>query len=187
MKRNYSEIFGKSLLAIFLFATHAKLFYWLDPDFTLGDMVYFSYLRLTEKTIQAMVFGLLFGLMTVFVLQNRRESILFKGFVISIAILDGLAVNYLYNENFLTYWKIGFASTHYTLYTIFIILMYGFASRNEKKANAKNNANAQNAKGKNDAKVLQMQKDGKEHQEIAEALNINLSTVYRIIKKYENE
>ena len=43
-----------------------------------------------------------------------------------------------------------------------------------------------NAKGKNDAIVLQMLQENKSPAKIAEELNINPSTVYRIKKKYEN-
>lgn len=183
---NLFDIIGKSLLAVFLLNTHAKLFYWLDPIFEKDVMQKFSYLEYNEKTIQALVFGFLFGSITVYILERRKNSPLFVWFVIIIALLDGFAVNWLYNENYTDYWKIAFASTHYTLYTIFIILMYGFAGSEKKmqKTDYKIRANANNA---NDAKVLQMLKDDLNPKQISEELNINLSTVYRIKKRYENE
>lgn len=123
------DYFGLILLAIFLFSTHAKLFYWLQPSFAKGQMIDFSWQIWDEHTIQSMIYGALFGLMTVYIIARRKESPLYKYFIIAIALLDGLVVFYLYEGDIEPFFKMAFASIHYAIYTVFIILMFGFAGK----------------------------------------------------------
>jgi hypothetical protein len=190
------DLVAKFFLVIFLCATHAKLFYWLDPVFIDEEMQKFSFAIFNEKTIQSIAFAFLFGLMTVYILDNRKESPLFKYFVIAIALLDGMAVQWLFNENFKDYWKVAFASTHYTIYTIFIILMFGFtkqkkdASKNQIKSIVENKSFSPNSVRLNNyEKVAAMLQENANAnaKEIAKDLHINPSTVYRIIKKIEGD
>lgn len=182
--------FIKALLAAFLIATHAKLLYWIDPIYEGDDMIRFSYLDINEKTVQAMVLAFLFGSITVYILTKIEQSNLFKVFVVTIAILDGLVVQLLYNDLFPEMLKVVFVSSHYTIYTIFIILVIGLNGRKkEAGANCANamqmQSTAPTAKNANIERIKQLKEEGKEPNEIARELQINPSTVYRNIKKIE--
>jgi len=203
-KSDFSEFGGRTLLAIFLFSTHAKLFYWLKPDWSEAkEIIPFSFLRFTENTVQACIFGLLFGVMTVFILKKRKYSPLFKTFVICIAILDGLVVQYLYNEIITDKARIIFASTHYMIYSIFIVLMFGFTgdkketllnqqeNKTELQEIGRNETEKESKeiqyRSKNDEKVMDLLHSGLDPKQVADALNMNKSSIYRIKNKYDNE
>lgn len=124
---------GYILLAIFLIAIHTQLMYWLQPDFIDGKGIEFSWLRITEKTFQAELFGALFGMITVIVISAKKANAFYKIFVITVAILDGAAVFYANEADLLPEIKMLFASVHYSVYTLFIILVYGLIPKKRKE------------------------------------------------------
>lgn len=181
------DFIARIMLSIFLTATHAKLFYWLDPIFIDEEMQKFSFTNINEKTLQAMIFAFLFGIMTVYVLERKKTSPLFLYFVISIALLDGIIVQLQFNIEIKGEFRMIFASIHYSLYTVFIILMFGFSGNKEKQQKKHSNITFQkqsNSRGKNNADVIKMLEDGKTIPEISEIIGLNKSTVYRIKNKH---
>lgn len=191
------DIFGYLLLAVFLFSTHTKLFYWLDPSEQFIDgfmqMKIFSWQTFDEKSIQAMIYGALFGLMTVYIIAKRRGSKLYAIFIIVVAILDGMVVLWLYEIDFPPKYRMLFATIHYTIYTMFIILMFGFkSSENANTIAAKNIKKVAKRMQNNDIaipdiekRVITMLMDSNMNQsEIAKSLNLKPYQITRIKAKH---
>ena len=192
MRKDLFDFIGLSLLAIFLFSTHAKLFYWLQPEFHNEIMQEFSWLKFNEKTLQAEISGLLFGLITVYIFARKNNSGIFKVFVIVVAFLDGIAVFYLNEGDILPYYKMFFASIHYAIYVIFIILMFGFGKNkddgisriSEKKERISRISNFTN--DEISLKISEMIRNKIPGNEISRVMNISEATVSRIKKQIEN-
>jgi len=182
MKRFFDYI-GYTLLAIFLFGTHAKLFYWLQPAFSNEIYQQFSWQVFNEQTIQAAISGLLFGLMTVYIIARKQANPLYRIFVIAIAIFDGLVVFYLNEGDLDASYKMLFASIHYSLYTMFIILMFGYPDKKiaiEKLVKLPARKIARKKIVSNiDSEILALKDSGMKGTAIAKKLNISESKVSR--------
>ncbi len=131
---------------------------------------------------------MLFGLITVYIFARKKGNQLFKVFVIAVALLDGIAVFYLNEGDLLPYYKMLFASIHYAIYVIFIILMFGFG-RNEKKKKQSDISPILHHEIVNkfhptsDNEITKLLQSGKSGKEIAKQFKISESKVSRIKKR----
>lgn len=183
------DYFGYTLLAVFLFGTHAKMFYWLQPSFdSNGNFIPFSWLQVDEKILQAEISGLLFGLMTVYIIVRKKLNPMYRIFVIAIAIFDGLVVFYLNEGDIQPATRMLLASIHYAAYTVFIILMFGYPDRKIAPEDSKLQPKIAARKVKSNARnnlqeIIALKNEGKKGSEIAKILGISESTVSRALKR----
>lgn len=187
--KNLFYYFGLICIAIFLFTIHAKYLHFLIPG---NDVKLFKFSGFDLKIYLPYIWGAAFGIVTTIILHYLDKSDShYWHFIFAVALLEFLGVFLFNNTEIKENWFRMFSSVYYGSYTAFIIIVYSYIkdinANGMQKENCKKIQNATNAKGKNDAIVMQMIKDGIAIDEIAKSLGINKSTVYRIIKKYENE
>lgn len=197
--------FGLICIAIFIFSIHAKYLHFLVPGSESDLFVFFG---IDFKIYLPYVWGFAFGVVTAIIISLlQRSDSLFWLFVFAVAILEFIGV-FLFSNTEIDekHFKV-YSSIYYGIYTGFIVLMYAYIK--PKQENLHENANEnlrknknKNAKGNmpiyenppppppkknNETEVWKLLSENKTPKEIAEELNINLSTVYRIKKNLENE
>lgn len=179
--------FGLFCIAIFLFATHSKFLYYLDPGKESKLFIFFGY---DLKTYMYYVFGAAFGIVTTIIIAlMKRSDRLFWPFAIIVSLLEFAGV-FLYNNTEIldNIWNM-FAALYYGLYALFLVLMYAYIEldSHRKELDSQQFAPHEKESEKDTNEVELLQKAGKNPKEISELLGIHISTVYRTIKKLENE
>lgn len=186
----YSGLFW---MAIMLFILHSAFAYSIIPIFLALDFFRELFLLpngLDLKLFFPYVFGatFAFAISAIMALLDKHDVKFWK-FAKTVALLELIGIVLIVYPEHGNIWTI-ISGLYYGAYLYFAVIFYFYIKPDAKIENAKENANVQktaNAKNKNVANVMQMRKENKEPQEIAELLNINLSTVYRIIKKHDND
>jgi len=194
---------GLIFIAIFLFATHSKFLFILEPE---KEIALFSFFGIDFKKYIPYIFGAAFGIVTAILIGlMQKNDKLFWHFAITIAVFEMIGI-FLYNNTEIVknIWK-WFASSYYALYSGFIVFMYAYISHTDNdrckidelqefenliapliEKNLQENANdlhlQKDAKETRKEKILQMSETMKPT-EIAKELGVNQSTVYRILKK----
>ena len=99
-------------LTIHIFSVHSKLLYHLNPE--LEEREAFSFIRLNEPTVLALVFAVAYSLATVSVIRSTKK----KRMIVAFAALDSLGVLLYY----LTEIPLQFGAIYFAIYTGTLIL-----------------------------------------------------------------
>lgn len=127
---------GLIFIAIFLFATHSKFLFILEPE---KDIALFSFFGIDFKEVIPYIFGAAFGIVTAILIRLiQKDDKLFWYFAISVAVFEMIGI-FLYNNTEIVKhtWK-WFASIYYALYSGFIVFMYSYISHSDKKEESEN-------------------------------------------------
>ena len=129
-------ITGLLFIALFLFATHSKFLFSLDPGKDTELFVFFGW---NAKLVIPYIFGAAFGIVTTAIIALlEKDDEYFWHFVISVALFELIGV-FLYNNIELTesIWT-WFASSYYAVYSALVIIGYAYiGSARDSKLNSR--------------------------------------------------
>lgn len=148
-------------LVIHIFSVHSRLLYYMNDE--VEDKVAFSFIKLNEPTILAMVFAVAYSLATISVIRGTKK----KWLIAIFAVMDSLGVLlYYYTEIHLH-----FGAIYFALYTGTLILSSMYLSRPEYLSD----------------QIMEMKQKGISQREIAQQLSISESKVSRLLKRVSNQ
>lgn len=174
---------GLGLIALFLFVTHSKFLFTLDPGKESELFVFFGY---DAKQIIPYIFGAAFGAVaTIAIALLDKRGAMFAIFVAIIAILELIGV-FLYNNTEIAegLWT-WFASSYYAIYTAVIIAGYAYISdaRLQGVAPQLQEDAAHVHAIASDASIIAMHETGMNNADIAKETGVHPSTISRRLKK----
>lgn len=151
------------VLTIHIYSVQSKLLYHLNPEFIEGQWHNFTYSKLDEPSILAMIFALSYSIATAFVIYLSKK----RWMILSYAVFDGLAVGLYYFTDTPRWINV----VYMALYTFFLIASTTFIRNTEEDF---------------DSQVSGMKESGMTQKEIANRTGKSESTISRIIKRFRN-
>lgn len=148
-------------LSFHIFAVQSKLLYHLNPDG--GDRDPFSFLRIDEQTVTALLFAVAYSLATVTVLSKSKKPKLIWFF----AALDSLGMLLYYFTQIPMY----FRAVYFAMYTGTLIISTLYLDQPEYLLD----------------QIIEMKEKGVSQREIAQQLDISESKVSRILKRVNDQ
>lgn len=184
---------GLICMAIVLFILHSAFAFAINPIFLAKN--FFSNLFVMQNGFDLKVyfpyaFGLTFAFAITAIMDLLQKSDkYFWKFAFSVASMELIGIALLVFPNHSPLWT-AISGIYYGFYLFLAIIFYFYIKPDAKElqkiavqnSREKVSTNA-NKKSENNAKVLQMTSEGMTPQQIANDLEIDLSTVYRIKKK----
>ena len=147
-------------LTIHIFSVHSRLLYYLNPE--VEEPPPFSFFKLNEPTILAMVFAVAYSLATLSVVRGSKR----KWLITVYALLDSLGVLlYYYTEIHLH-----FGAIYLAMYTGTLILSSMYLNRPEYLSD----------------QIVEMKEKGISQREIAQQLQLSESMVSRVLNRVKN-
>lgn len=180
--------FGLACMAIFLFVVHSKYLHSLEgwDDTKLFQFKVFDFRQILHYIISA-TFAVM--VTNILALMDPVDKWFWK-FVFIVATAEFFAVFLFFNTRITEHWFRIFSSMYYGAYVFMIVPMYAYIKkyvkvRVENTEQPKNGHNRVNSgrSSTNKEKVMELHQKKVKPLDIAKTLDIDNSTVYRILKK----